>query len=159
MKKNLTNIELIAVRHGLLTSLGLVGFFLLMKLAGFVHIVELRFLNVFFLGAGIVMGLRKYMNNAEGNFMYLRSLGLGVLTSVIAVVPFATFLAFYLNYDVAFMAEVMQNEWFGRFLNPYIIAFTVFLEGTISGFIATYMIMQYIKISDHRTESATEQVV
>jgi hypothetical protein len=158
MKRHLNNIELLAVRHGLAASIGLIGFFMLMKLAGFVHIVELRFLNVFILGAAITTGLQSYIKNTDDNFMYLRSLGLGVLTSVIAVVPFAAFLVFYLNYDTAFMTQVMQNEWFGRFLNPYIIAFVVFLEGTISGFLATYMIMQYNKIADHRPETVAKQV-
>ncbi|WP_162426221.1 hypothetical protein [Pontibacter pudoricolor] len=52
--------EKIALKYGLLTAIGLIGYFFIMKAIGLSHIVELRFLNSVILTIGIVMALRGF---------------------------------------------------------------------------------------------------
>ena len=146
MEKN-QSIERIAIRYGLLTSIGLIAYFLIMKLLGLVHIVELRVFNVFILGYGIWLGLKQYLDESGNRMVYLQTFALGSLTAVSAVVPFAIFIFSYMSWDVQFMNTVIENEWFGSYMNPYIVAFLISFEGIISSFFITFTIMQYMKKS------------
>ncbi len=141
-----TSVEGVAIRYGLYTTAGLIAYFLVMKLFGLVHVVELRAFNLFFLLAGIIMALRTFKRR-KGTIVYLEGIGLGLMTSAIGVVSFCLFIFIYLQLNPAFMQAIVQNESFGEYLNPYILSFVVALEGTASGFIATFAIMQYLKKS------------
>lgn len=141
-----SSVESMAVRYGLYTTAGLIAYFLLMKLLGLVLVVELRALNLFILLPGIILALRNFKRQ-QGTIEYLQGIGLGLMTSAIAVVIFALFVFIYLQMDPTLMQAIVQTQPFGEFLNPYILAFVVALEGTASGFIATFVIMQYLKKS------------
>lgn len=141
-----SSVEALAIRYGLYTTAGLIAYFLLMKLFGLVHIVELRALNLFVLLPGIILALRA-LKRQHGTVVYLQGIGLGIMTSAIGVVAFALFVFIYLQMDPVLMQAIVQNESFGEYLNPYILGFVVALEGTASGFIATFVIMQYLKRS------------
>ena len=129
MLKDKSSIEYIAVKNGLIAFGGLVAYFFLMKGVGLVHIVELRSLNFL-----IMVGLA-----------YFNGLGLGIRTTVVSVVPFALFIFFYLKLDPAFMETIRANEMFGYHLNPYLLAFLIAFEGSLSGFFIAYTLMQYMK--------------
>jgi len=146
MKRNIS-IENIAIRFGLLTAFGLITYFLIMNLVGLVYIVELRVFNFVILAYGVWLALKKYVNHTGDEIVYLRSLILGVLTSLIAVAPFAIFIFIYMSTDVAFMQHIVENEIFGQYLNPYIVSFLIFFEGMISGFFIAFTLMQYMKKS------------
>lgn len=141
-----SSVEATAIRFGLYTTAGLIAYFLLMKLFGLVHVVELRVLNLFVLLAGIILALRT-LKRQQGTIEYLQGIGLGLMTAAIGVITFALFVFIYLQMDPDLMNAIKQNESFGEFLNPYILSFVVALEGTASGFIATFVIMQYLKKS------------
>ena len=141
-----SSVEVMAIRYGLYTTAGLIAYFLLMKLFGLVHVVELRALNLFVLLAGLILALRAFKRQ-EGTIEYLQGIGLGLMTSAIGVVAFSLFVFIYLQMDPVLMQAIVEKESFGEFLNPYILSFVVALEGTASGFIATFVIMQYLKRS------------
>jgi len=138
------SIESISIRYGLYTTGVLIAYFLIMKLLGLVHVVELRAMNLVILVGGILLALR-YFKKKNEVIVYLQGIGLGLLTSAVAVVTFALFVFIYLQIDIDFLVLIKQKESFGEYLNPYILAFVVALEGTASGFIATFVIMQYLK--------------
>jgi len=141
-----SSVEALAIRYGLYTTAGLIAYFLLMKLLGLVLVVELRALNLLFLLTGIILALRAFKRQ-HGTVEYLQGIGLGLMTSAIGVVTFALFVFVYLQMDPVLMESIVEKESFGEYLNPYILAFVVALEGTASGFIATFVIMQYLKRS------------
>lgn len=151
--KNDTTFDRLAIRYGLLTTLGLIAYFLIMKLIGLVHIVELRVFNVMILSYGVWMALKVYIKQTGDEVVYLRTLALGVFTSLAAVLPFAIFIFLYMSWDTEFMQMVIENEWFGRYMNPYIVSFLIFFEGTISGFFIAFTLMQYMKKSFTRSVS------
>ena len=116
-----------------------------MKLFGAIYIVELRIFNLFILIVGVWFALKEFLKQTGDEIVYLRALVLGVFTSLIAVAPFALFILFYLQWDSTFMTYVVENEMFGQYLNPFIVSFLIFFEGTISGFFIAFTAMQYLK--------------
>lgn len=123
-------------------------FFLLMKVVGLAHHYELRFLNVFIQVGGIFFALKKFKQTHEEHMNYFRALITGVATGAVASAVFAVFLFVYMSVDSAFMQGIIDNEPMGRYLNPYITAFMVALEGLFSGLLFTFIIINYVDTDD-----------
>lgn len=134
--------------YGIKIAGGLIAFFLVMKLVGLAHHYELRFLNVFFQVGGIYFALKKFKETHDEHMNYFRALVTGVATGAISSVLFALFLFVYMSLDTSFMQGVIDNEPMGRYLNPYITAFMVALEGLFSGLLFTFIIINYLDTDD-----------
>ncbi len=134
--------------YGIKIAGGLIAFFLVMKLVGLAHHYELRFLNVFFQVGGIYFALKKFKETHDEHMNYFRALVTGVATGAISSVLFALFLFIYMSVDTSFMQGVVDNEPMGRYLNPYITAFMVALEGLFSGLLFTFIIINYLDTDD-----------
>jgi len=143
MASNNLSVEKVAIKYGLIIFLSLVLYFLFMKLIGLFEIHELRGLNFFILIAGIWKALTYYKK--KGNLEFFEGIGLGSLTALIGVIPFAIFIFFYLQVDSQFLANIKEHESFGQYLNPYILAFLIAFEGGISGVLVSFGMMQYLK--------------
>jgi hypothetical protein len=143
-----TNPNRIPENYGLKIAGGLIAFFLIMKLVGLVHHYELRFLNVFIQVGGIYFALKKFRETHDQHLNYFRALVTGVATGAISSVIFALFLFGYLSIDANLMQGVIENEPMGRYLNPYITAFMVALEGLFSGLLFTFIIINYVETDD-----------
>lgn len=137
--------------YGTLIALGLIVYFFAMYALGVVHIIELRLLNLFIMLAGIYYAMKQYKRTHAGHLNYFRGLSIGVATSVIGASTFAAFLLLYLKIDQNLMAAIIEREPMGRFLNEYIAAAAVTLEGTFSGMTITYLLLNYVE-----TDKATE---
>ena len=137
------SLEKVAVKYGLIVFGSLVLYFLIMKWAGLFEIHELRSLNFIIL----IIGVWKALNYAKkkSDLKYFEGIGLGALTSLIGVIPFALFIFFYLQADPQFLANIKATEAFGQYLNPYILAFLIAFEGGISGILVSFGMMQYLK--------------
>ncbi|MBK8290692.1 MAG: hypothetical protein IPK96_06785 [Flammeovirgaceae bacterium] len=79
---------------------------------------------------------------------YFRGLITGVATGAIASGIFAIFLFAYMSIDSTLMQGIIENEPMGRYLNPYIAAFMVALEGLFSGLLFTFIIINYVDTDD-----------
>ena len=134
--------------YGLRIAAGLIGFFLVMKLAGFSHIVELRVLNLFILMGGVYMALKRFKESHNGEMDYLRGMITGIATSSIGSAAFALFLFIYMQVDAEMMQFIMENEPMGMYLNPYIASFIVGFEGVFSGLLVTFMLMNYLNTKE-----------
>lgn len=144
LSKDKTSVESIALKYGLFTALGLTSFFLFMYVIGLSDIIELRSLNFFILITMLWLAIKAYMKDHPGN-VYMQTLGLGVMTTAIGVIPFAIFIFIYLQVDTEFMTYIVENEMFGQYLNPYILGFLIAFEGCLSGFFISFALMQYLK--------------
>lgn len=141
----LGTLEKTGLKWGLITFLGLGAYFLIMKAFGLTHIIELRVLNAAIMFTGLWFSIKEYRRN-EPEFSYFSGLGIGLLTAFIASSTFTIFGILYLEViNPSFMQELKQNEPLGFYLNPYLAAFQIFIEGTASGFSISYAIMQYLK--------------
>ena len=143
-----TNPNRIPENYGLRIAAGLIAFFLIMKFTGLAHIVELRFLNLVILVAGVYYALKKFKNTHEDHMNYFRGLITGVATAAIGSVVFGVFLFMYMKIDSDMMQTIIESEPMGRFLNPYMAAFVVALEGFFSGFLVTFVLLNMVDTDD-----------
>ncbi len=131
---------------GLLISLSLIGFFLIMKELNLYQVLAFRYFNFVILLVGIAIAFNIYHNKlAKNGIEYLAGLKMGLQITVIAVIPFVIFMAIYLMIDEKFMMFIRQNGEFGNYLSPISAAGVVAIEGFVGGAITTYMAMQYFK--------------
>jgi hypothetical protein len=124
-----------------LTALGIVCFFLLMKLFGLNTIVELRFLNVLIILVGVRYVLVHKRAENGGKLEYLNGIIAGFMTAFLAAVIFAVFIFIYLNLDSAFMLYLRNTQPFGNYLTPASSSIITVLEGAASGAIISFMLM------------------
>lgn len=134
--------------YGLKIAAGLVAYFLLMKLTGLAHHVELRLLNLLILIAGVYFALKKLKEMNQARLNYFRALITGFTTATIGSVIFAIFLFIYMKMDSSMMQSIIEGEPMGRYLNPYIAAFIVALEGVFSGLLVTFVILNYVSTDE-----------
>lgn len=134
--------------YGIRIAAGLIAFFLLMKLIGLSHHVELRLLNLFIQIAGVYFALKQFKKTHEDRLNYFRGLVTGVATAAVGSILFALFLFAYMQLDSDMMQSIIENEPMGRYLNPYIASFIVALEGVFSGFLVTFLLMNYVNTDE-----------
>lgn len=141
-------IEKVGMKYGLLTCAGLIGYFLLMKAFNLEHNLELRAFNLVILGSGVLASIKYFKDHAYHSMTYLKGLGAGMLTSIIAVISFSLLVFIYLTFiQPQFMEVIQTNEPFGLYLNPYNVTAIIVFEGLASGFLCSFAIMQYYKTS------------
>ena len=145
--------EKIGLKYGLLTAIGLIGYFFIMKMIGLSHIVELRFLNAVILSFGIVVALRGFRKAKNEHFGYLSGLGLAFLTSLVATLIFSAFMLIYIKtFDNSLLNVLSNNSLVGERISstPGLVIFMVLmLEGIISGAMIGFIAMQFFKRPDH----------
>jgi len=130
--------------YGIRIAVGLIGFFVLMFVLGFGHVIELRLFNLIILAVGVYFALKKFKETHGAAINYFRALATGVATAAIGSAIFAFFLFVFLRIDTGFMEWIVANEPMGRFMNPYIASFIVALEGVFSGLLVTFVLINYI---------------
>jgi hypothetical protein len=130
---------------GLVTFVLLSIFFLLMKLLGFVQILELRFFNAFIMFFGCFMAIKTARNNLK-NFSYFKGLASGALNGLLASLIFIIFGFIYVSFiDPDFRHVIRMDEPLGLHFNIYLALFQIFMEGVGSGFLFSFIIMQWMK--------------
>jgi hypothetical protein len=147
-----TDPKRIPENYGIKIAGGLILYFLLMKLLGLSHHVELRLLNLFIQVAGVYYALKRFKATHGAHINYFRALITGVATAAIGSILFALFLFAYMKIDVAMMQSIIDNEPMGRYLNAYMAAFIVALEGVFSGMLVTFVLINYVA-TDEVSES------
>jgi hypothetical protein len=139
-----SNPNRISENYGLKIALGLIIYFVLMKVFGLGHIVELRFMNLAILTGGVYLALRQFRKTHDDQLNYFRGLVTGVATAGIGSLLFGIFLFAYMQIDVDLMQSIKDNDPMGRYLNPYMAAFIVVLEGFFSGLLVTFVLLNWI---------------
>lgn len=134
--------------YGLKTSAGLILYFILMQVIGLSHHVELRLVNLIIQAVGIYFALKKFKNTHEDHMNYFRGLVTGVATGAIASVLFGLFLFIYMKVDHSLLVSIQENEPMGHYLNEYMSAFIVALEGVFSGLLVTFVMINYINTDE-----------
>jgi hypothetical protein len=130
--------------YGLRIAAGLIVYFLIMHFVGLGHHVELRLLNLGILAVGIYFGLKKFKESHGNHINYFRALITGVGIGAVGSVLFALFMFSYMKLVSGMMQSIIDNEPMGRYLNAYMAAFIVALEGVFSGILVTFLLTNYI---------------
>lgn len=146
MKTLKTSVESVGLKIGLITFLALVAYFFIMKVLGLSHIIELRIFNFLILSSGICYGIYKLKKDLHEQDFYLKGLAEGIYISIVALILFAAFISFYLEYfDIALMEHIKSSVAMGEYINGLTIFFVICMEGLASGAIITFCAMQYFK--------------
>ncbi|UII22412.1 hypothetical protein [Fulvivirga ligni] len=145
MKKH--NLENVSVHYGVLTAAALIIFFFLMLFTGWIYVYELRALNYVILFSGVLFSIKHFKMHNRNTFAYFNGLGVGIATAALGLLIFSVFVTLYLLADAQFMSKLQQFEYFGQYLNPFICGGVIFFEGTFSGILTAFILMQYHKYS------------
>jgi hypothetical protein len=138
----------ISESYGLRIAAGLIVFFIVMKICGLAHHVELRLMNLGILAVGVYFALKRFKYTHSDNLNYFRGLVTGVATAAVGSLIFALFLFIYMKVDDSMMQSIIENDPMGRYLNAYIAAFIVALEGVFSGLLVTFVLLNWVNTDD-----------
>lgn len=150
----LNNPNRIPENYGLRLAAGLILYFVAMKALGLAHIIELRLLNLFILVAAIWFALKKFKNTHHQHLNYFRGLATGVGTGAIGSILFALFMFVYMTVDSSMMQAIIDKDPMGRYLNPYMAAFIIALEGVFSGLLVSFVLINYVDTDDVNAPAA-----
>lgn len=144
MKNPIRKLEL---KYGLITCSFLILFFFMMKYFNLIQIVELRCLNFFILLGGVNFAYRNYRKHTELNIEYFSGFFFGFFTTLFAVVPFGIFVFLYLwKIDPYLINSLKNNSLFmGVEITAEKAAITTIIEGTVSGVLISYILLQYYR--------------
>ncbi len=149
MKKD--SVEYNGLLGGALVLAGLILYFFMMRLAGLDHNLSLRALNIFIMAGGVFFAITR-VKSRNDDFDYLKGLGTGILAAASSSLAFAIFIFIYLKFvNTDFLLDLVDNEPFGIYLNPFKIAFIIIIEGFGSGLLLSFGFMQWHKRNTPRS--------
>lgn len=133
-------------KSGLLTTAGLIVYFLLMRTLGLAEITELRVLNALIMFTGIFLTIKGFRNdNFDADFGYLSGIAVGFFTGIVIAISFSFFVGIYVAVDPMFLAAIVAENPQKEFLNPMTASMVIFIEAIASGFLFSYGSMQWLK--------------
>lgn len=130
--------------YGTFIALGLIFYFLISYLTGFVQIVELRLFNLAILVCGIYFALKQFKETHQDHLNYFQALVTGIASATIGISTFVVFLFIMFQIDHSMFEKVVKNAPMGQYLDAYIATFAVWIEGIFSGFMATFILINFI---------------
>jgi hypothetical protein len=143
-------------KTALLTVLGMISYFFLMKLLNLNSILELRLLNFLFIFFGVRHVLLHTHTADKTKVGFHQAMMIGFITVFFTSAFFSTFVFVYLNLDTSFMLMVSFSQPFGNYLNPATCALVTFFEGVASGAIVAIPVLRTIR--RERTQLASEPI-
>jgi len=146
------------LKHGALLFVGLLSYFLFMRLLGLTDRYDFRILNGVIQIGVIYLAIRSYAKSRPDDFGYLSGTMTGILTSVVGVAPFAFFQMVYLYLDGPFLERIRESApVVGPYVNPFSGGVIVFVEGMAVGLILSYICMRIVdwRISSQKGGSST----
>ncbi|MEO8086325.1 MAG: DUF4199 domain-containing protein [Bacteroidota bacterium] len=158
MEKNLrTPISVLHMsKTSLLTVIGMISYFFLMKLLNLDIILELRLVNFLFIFFG-VRHVFLHKQSVDGTKIKFHSaMMIGFITVFFISALFSIFIFVYLTLDSSFLTIVRLSQPYGQYLSPASCAMVTFLEGVASGAIVAIPVLRTMK--RERSQVATEQL-
>lgn len=147
----------IPLRYGIVLSVTLILYFLILSLFNLHTYVWFSFVNAVLTGGGIFLSIRDYKRKTD-KFDYPRGISAGLKTGIAATLIFTLFFAIYATYINPGFIDLLVESWnmlpdskraFAQ------VIFVVGLMGFVSTFILTLVCMQLFKDSwnTHEKES------
>lgn len=147
--RGISKANVINIKAGVYTAFGLILYFLLMRFLNLHHYLMLHYLNIFILFFGLRYGI-KHIKLLNGDIKYFEGLKSGIVISIISVFLFNLFWLFYETiFDPEFLVYLSEKISLGHLISTEETIIDVMglivVEGLSSGFILTYILMQYYK--------------
>jgi hypothetical protein len=123
----------------------LCAYFIIMKILGLIHVQELRSLNALIMFYGVFQAIKSSKEELT-DFNYFKGMGAGVLTAFTSTFVYATFGVIYLTVlDPGFLSEIQAKEPLGMYMNEFSASLQVFIEGSASGVLFSYVSLQWLR--------------
>lgn len=149
-KPNINHMDLnkLYLKYGIFIAIGLIAYFLIIKLIGLQEYIWLRLLNGLIVGFGIYSAIKKRKLLEQDKFDYFKGFKSGLYSGFVATVIFVVFMAIYMYHlDPEFPNSIMDS-WIEDYnQGPGILIFILFIEGLASSVILTLTFMQKFKPS------------
>jgi hypothetical protein len=140
----------ISLKYGIFVGLAHIVYFLIMRVFGLLHIVELSFFSAVFLIIGIVMAISSLKRAKGGEIHYFEGLATGVTVGVVSSTILALFLVMYISlFDATYLSNLQASSLFPRGLSMIALFALTIIYGTWPGFIIAFVAMQWYKRADH----------
>ncbi len=140
----------VSIKYGILVGLAHIVYFLLMRIFGLLHIVELSFLSGIFLIIGICVAIAKFKNARGGDINYFQGLAIGATTGVVSSTVLGLFLVVFIStIDSAYLANLQASSLFPESLSTLALFVLTIIYGSWPGFWLAFIAMQWFKKADH----------
>jgi hypothetical protein len=145
----------VSLKAGVYTAAGLVCYFVIMRLFNLHHYLELHYLNVIVLFLGLRYALQ-HIKQITGEIRYFEGLKSGLIVTLISVFLFNIFMLIYETLiDPPFLLFLKEKITLGPLFSvqetAVEIAGILVAEGLSSGFVLTFILMQYYKSESSET--------
>lgn len=137
--------------YGTYIFIGLLAYFFICYLLGVIHVLELRLFNFMIMCAGVYYAMKQYRRTHNDHINYFRALTIGVSSAFIGTSTFVLFLFILFTSNQNIYQEVVKNAPMGEHLNVYIATSAVWFEGIFSGFMATFILINFLETDSVNT--------
>ena len=137
-----------SLKYGGFIALGLILYFLIVRLFGIHENPWLRLLNGVIVAYGIYKVIKDLKAENGVKFNYFEGFKVGILSGFIATIIFTLFMGVYMFYiDTAFAEKIMTMGLGNYAAEPGILLFIILIEGLASSVVLSLLFMQKFKPS------------
>ena len=138
----------VATKYGIITSLGLIVYFLIIKLLNLHTNPWFRLLNGLVVAYGIYAAIKRYKLVSGTTFNYINGFKVAIVTGFLATFVFALFMGIYMfHVDTEFMNTLLKDWFKDMNYGGGILIFVIIIEGLASTAILALTYMQIFKNS------------
>ncbi|MCH2192580.1 DUF4199 domain-containing protein [Kordia sp.] len=136
------------IKYGGFIALGLILYFLLVRIFGLHENPWLRLFNGVIVAYGIYTVIRNTKKDSGAGFNYFEGFKAGIFSGFIATLVFTFFMAVYIfHIDVAFGEKIMSMSLGSVSTEPGLLLFIILIEGFASTVVLSLLFMQKFKPS------------
>jgi hypothetical protein len=140
----------VSIKYGILVGIAHIIYFLLMRVFGLLHIVELSFLSALFLIVGICVAIVRFKRAKNGMINYFQGLAIGATVGVVSSTVLALFLVLYISlFDATYLQNLQASSYFPEGLSMLSLFVITIIYGSWPGFWLAFIAMQWYKAPDH----------
>ncbi|MEM6720834.1 MAG: DUF4199 domain-containing protein [Bacteroidota bacterium] len=136
------------IKHGVFIALGLIMYFLIVRMFGLHENPWLRLFNGVIVSYGIYTVIKNTKKESGVSFNYFEGFKAGIFAGFIATLVFTFFMAIYIfHIDVAFGEKIMAMNLGSVSAEPGLLLFIILIEGFASTVVLSLLFMQKFKPS------------
>ncbi|QHI37183.1 hypothetical protein IMCC3317_25610 [Kordia antarctica] len=142
-----------SIKYGGFIALGLIAYFLLVRLLGLHENPWLRLLNGVIVAFGIYKVIKDIKAESGASFNYFDGFKAGIISGFVATLIFTFFMGIYIfHIDTEFAEKIMAMSLGSVASEPGLLLFIILIEGFSSTVILSLLFMQKFKPSWNITE-------
>jgi hypothetical protein len=136
------------IKYGGLLALGLISYFLIVRMFGLHENPWLRLFNGVIIAFGIYKVIKNVKKESGVNFNYFEGFKAGIFSGFVATILFTFFMAIYIfHIDVAFGEKIMAMSLGSVATEPGLLLFVILIEGFASTVVLCMLFIQKFKPS------------